>query len=154
MNILCRGRCTLRQLYGPFYFNAPCGSFVPKDSLTGIKFVVFSYRPMRTAFPMFLWLLNLITLTKNLHLYFTLSFKFNYQHFFKIISIFYFWYESWNSYPKHWNKNYLSAHLKDIVISKFQLRAGKIKWLWGALSEFGFTFIRFLFYCEFLKYML
>lgn len=135
-----RGRSTLRQLYGPFYFNAPCGSLVPKDSLIGIKFVVFSYRSMRTAFPMFLWLLNMITLTaKIIHACFTLSFKFKYQHFFKIISIFYFWHESWISYPKHSNKNHqLSAHLKVIVIAKFQLQAGKIKWLWRSLTEFVF----------------
>lgn len=127
------GRNTLRKLYGPFYFNAPCGSLVPKDSLVGIKFVVFSYRPMRTAFPMYLWLLNMITLTvKN---YFSISLSSSnliIKPFFKIMSIFYFWHESWISYPKHRNKNYqLSAHLKVIVISKFQSRAGKIKWLGG-----------------------
>jgi len=59
-----QGRCILRQLYGPFYFNAHCGSLVPKDSLIGIKFVVlyfhvtvhrnrflFKYPTRRTNYP-------------------------------------------------------------------------------------------------------
>jgi len=88
------GRSTLRQLYGPFYFNAPCGSLVPKDSLIDIKFVVFSYRPMRTAFPIFLWLLNIIILTVKNYICILLSLSnLIINTFFLIKSKFYFWHE-------------------------------------------------------------